>query len=554
MKSFGFRGYEFHSARMWQQSQIDIALDFIRKYDLNALIFHENDLIDQLVFPEKYFDNDMMWAYWPVRRQGTLYRRDFINKTIRKCKKQNTRFYLEVKEIDIVDAIFEIVPDLRQADGTVCPNNPFWPEFMTAKLQELFEFYPDIAGIIVSLGTRESPVSVAANRCHCERCRTTSDFDWYVSILKSMFTAIDGAGKDLIVRDFAYTASQQSLMIKACEAVSDKIIISLKAEPHDYYPTFPINPEIGHTGKLREYIEFDTWGQFFGMGVSPMSLAEDIEMRLHDAYDKGADGVWFRSDWELMPDASVHCSPSLVNLYAGAMISRDLDTKLDDVYQTWVKDGLFSPMYQASEFQAPEHPTNPEAWKKLRDYMKASWTAFTKTSYILGHQYLESDQPPYTIEKGFEVMTVIHSRDDWEPNASARVSVTKENMAVIFEEKRQGIEETKALYGILDVDSLGVSEKFAKDMRTTIDGQVLYAEFCDVTTKAMYLTSWAEKTKSKEDILVAEKTVDDLEAMARKIEDYFKDDSDCPYYLYSRLHPVRIRRFKENVRLHLERI
>ena len=33
-------------------------------------------------------------------------------------------------------------------------------------------------------------------------------------------------------------------------------------------------------GKLREYIEFDTWGQYFGMGVAPMSLVEDIRERL----------------------------------------------------------------------------------------------------------------------------------------------------------------------------------------------------------------------------------------------------------------------------------
>ncbi|MFR9153924.1 MAG: hypothetical protein ACLVLD_31280, partial [Hungatella sp.] len=262
---------------MWQQAQVDLAMDFMVKHGMNALIFHQNDLVEQLVFPEAYFDNDTMWDNWPVRRQGVLYQRDYINQVIKKAQKLDIEFYLEIKELDVVDALFEIKPELRGADGTICPNHPFWTEFLKVKFTELFSVYPGIAGIIVSPGTRESAVSIAANRCTCERCQNTPALDWYVNILRAMYEPIHKAGKSLIVRDFAYTAEQQSLMIQACEAISDEIIIALKAQPHDYYPTFPTNPEIGHTGNLREYIEFDTWGQYFGMGIAPMSLVEDIK-------------------------------------------------------------------------------------------------------------------------------------------------------------------------------------------------------------------------------------------------------------------------------------
>ena len=553
MKGFNFRGYEIHGSRMWQQGQIDKALDFMKEYKLNALIFHENDLIDQLVFPEKYFDNDILWANWPVRRQGVLYRRDYINGVIKKAKKYGVAFYLEVKEISAPDSIFEVKPELRTADGAICPNNPFWEEFLKVKLDELFDVFPDIAGIIVSLGTRESPVSIAANRCHCDLCQNTTDLEWYTKVIRAMYEPIHNNGKDLIVRDFAYTAEQQSLMIQACEAVSDDIIIALKAEPHDYYPTFPDNPEIGNTGKLREYIEFDTWGQFFGMGVAPMSLAEDIQRRLINAYEKKADGVWFRTDWELINDACVHCTPSLVNLYAGAMLSFNLDTPLDDVYQRWISEGLYSPMKTASQPQIPEHPSNPEAWKYFRDFMKASWKAFSKIGYVLGHQYLESDQAPYTIEKAFEVMVVIHSRDDWDPGASSRVSVTKENMEKIFAEKQEGIKETKAILGILSPDTLGLSESFCSDIKASIQGMEDFAIFCDAVTRAMYLTSYAEKTHAADDISAAVSTEKELRKIADDFEKRYQN-TEYPYYLYSRLHPARIRRFADNVALHISRI
>ncbi len=546
MRRFEFRGYEIHSSRMWQMAQVDLALEFMKEEGLNALIFHQNDLVDQMVFPEKYYDNDVMWERWPVRRQGVLYQRDYLNGVIRKAKALGIGFYPEIKEIYTVESIFELKPDLRNADGTVCPNHPFWTEFLDAKFTELFSVYPDVSGVIVSLGTRESPVSIAANRCHCERCRNTRDLDWYVNVLTAMYRPIAAAGKVLIVRDFAYTAEQQSLMIQACEQVSDDIIIALKAQPHDYYPTFPTNPEIGHTGKLREYIEFDTWGQYFGMGVSPMSLVEDMKERLEICYEKGAAGAWFRTDWELVHDASVHCSPSMVNLYAGAMLTWDLDTETDEIYRRWVSKGLYSPLKTASCLQKNEVPANPEAWKKLKDFMKASWEAFAKAAYIRGHQYLESDQPPYTIDKAFEIMTVIHSRDDWDPGASSRVSVTPDNMEFIFREKKEAISQTEALYDILDINSLGVSDSFAADMKAAIDCMVLFARFCDITTRAMYLTVYAEQTRYEDDLKAAEGTLDELYGIARQIEDAF-DGTFYPYYLYSRLHPLRIRRFAEDV-------
>lgn len=553
MRNFKFRGYEIHSSRMWQQAQVDLAMDFMVKHGMNALIFHQNDLVEQLVFPEAYFDNDTMWDNWPVRRQGVLYQRDYINQVIKKAQKLDIDFYLEIKELDVVDALFEIRPELRGADGTICPNHPFWTEFLEVKFTELFSVYSGIAGIIVSPGTRESAVSIAANRCHCERCQNTPALDWYVNILRAMYEPIHKAGKSLIVRDFSYTAEQQSLMIQACEAISDDIIIALKAQPHDYYPTFPTNPEIGHTGNLREYIEFDTWGQYFGMGIAPMSLVEDIKERLEICYEKGAEGVWFRTDWELIHDASVHATPSLVNLYAGAMLSNNLDTDLDDIYRIWTAEGLYSPMKCASCSQTPVKPSNPLAYERLRDFMKASWNAFSKAGYIRGHQYLESDQPPYTMDKAFEIMTVIHSRDDWDEGASGRVAVTAENMQVIFEEKRQAVEETKALHGILQVETLGVTEEFAEDMTNTIDAMILFAEFCDITTRSMYLTSYAEITGEDKDIAAAENVLSELEQAAVKIEKW-EEGTSYPYYLYSRLHPQRIRRYAKEVERRLAKM
>lgn len=546
MAEFNFRGYEIHSSRMWQQAHIDMALDFMSQYGMNALILHQNDLQDQIVFPDKYFDNDVMWDRWPVRRQGVLYRRDYMSEVIRKAKSFGIKVYFEIKEIYYCDNIFEMVPGLLNPDGSCCPTNPFWLEFLDVKMTELFERLPDLSGIIVSLGTRESMISMAANRCTCERCKNTDLLDWYVNVLKAIHKPLADKGKDLIVRDFSYTRDHQNSIIDACMKVSKDIIVSLKCQPHDYFPTFPINPEIGRSN-LREYVEVDVWGQFAGMGVIPSSLVEMIKDWLTELKRRKVPGVWFRTDWELMHEASVHNSLCMVNLYASAILTENLNTELDEIYRIWVENGLYNPMISGSYVQKPVKADNPEAYKKLRDFTKAVWKVYEKSGYIRGLQYLESDQPPFSLSKIFDIMVNIFNREEWVPGSSANVAATAENIMVIFAEKDEGVALAKELYDILDVESLGVPEEFARDITNLIDTIVLFAECCRAITIVGYQTQLSINSRKASDVTQVKRSL----ALLDESRDNIKAKMDnvfYPYYIHSRLHPVRIDIFKEHIK------
>ena len=82
-----------------------------------------------------------------------------------------------------------------------------------------------------------------------------------------MYRPLAKAGMRLVVRDFSYTADHQFAMVEAARSVSKDITMALKKAPHDYYPTFPDNPAIGCCDSdMRQWVEFDTWGQYFGLG------------------------------------------------------------------------------------------------------------------------------------------------------------------------------------------------------------------------------------------------------------------------------------------------
>ena len=90
MPAFPFRALEVHSAYAWDYRWIRQALAFIRDQGLNALVLHRNDIVDQVVYPAKFFGGSdaprniferyqeihrALYKYTPTRRSGPYLRR-----------------------------------------------------------------------------------------------------------------------------------------------------------------------------------------------------------------------------------------------------------------------------------------------------------------------------------------------------------------------------------------------------------------------------------------------------------------------------------------------
>ena len=528
---FKYRALEFHSARMWQWAQVDQSLAFMEKFGLNALIFHQNDIVEHLVFPEAFFPEELMWKRWPVRMHSIYQNRHYINRVIRAASERGIGFYLEIKEIWFVDSLLELVPGLRSADGTVCASNPFWWDFLDLKMRELIKVIPGLAGVIVSPGTRESKVSISTNTCTCERCQATDPTDWYADLLGAMYRPLVERGKSLAVRDFSYSADQQSRMLDAARRVSSDIIVSLKNTPHDYYPTFPDNPRIGHTAGLRQWIEYDTWGQFFGMGVYPVSVVEDMQRRMRHALASGAEGIALRTDWEVITDAGAFNSPNNLNVVGGAMLSANVDVDLHEVYAAWARHGVYSPLREAS-MMAPLHvPTAVDAAKRLRDFMVRSWAVMEKAAYVRGHLFHEDDQYCDTVERALDMLVRIHGRDDWEPGASRLLDPTPANLEIIFAEKDAAIREIRMLGSALMAHELGFNSEMVQDMIDMLRLYEFYVRGFMLCARAVFLVLRAEIAPSEENVAAARATSAPLLEFGQDVRDALKGTS-YPHYVH----------------------
>lgn len=553
MEQFDLRGLEIHNSRMWNTVSVERALDFMTRNGLNALIFHQNDIMDKLVFPKAFFTQDMMYKRWPLRRSTIVSSRLYIEQVIRKAKRRGIGFYLEVKEIWYPEELLELFPQLRTAEGKVCPTDPFWFDFLEIKIRELLDVLPDLAGIIMSPATRESKVSISTNPCGCERCKQSDNGDWYKKLLQAMYEPLSEQNKHLVVRDFTYTIGEQSAVVDAAVSVSDDIIVGLKNVPHDFWPTFPHNVKIGDTNGLRQWVEFDVWGQYCGLGVFPCSLVEDLQERIRYCREKGVTGVWFRTDWELMNESSTFNSLNMLNLYGGAMLANDPDTDLSLIYEAWVRGGLLTSMQPESIPRAAVVPASPEATEKLKAFMKASWSVIEKTLYTRGHVFQYSSKISPTLQDFFYVVTSYHCRDQWEPGASERIKVTDENIQAIIAEKQAAVEEIGRLRATLQPETLGVPESFIQELDLTLDLYAYFVKTFYFAVRACFLAQKAITTGNAEDIRIADASVSDISVFRKELADRMKDTL-YPFYIYWMLDESLLESLEQDIRKQLHEL
>ena len=290
--------------------------------------------------------------------------------------------------------------------------------------------------------------------------------------------------------------------------------MALKKCPHDYYPTFPDNPAVGNCGEMRQWIEYDTWGQYFGLGVLPCSIAEDMQGRMQRYLAKGASGVMLRTDWEIISQSSAFSSFNMLNLIAGAALSNDVNADLHDVYKRWVSEGLYSPLKHDSFAQPPCVPTAGNAVGVLEEYMKRSWQILEKIIYTRGHVFQENVQVFDRFDLAYNFMVKFHCRDDWDPGASRKVEATDENIAIIFKEKDEGVALAESLRDLIHPDELGVSEDIRFYLDFLVEMYIAYAKVMRHQAHSVFLIEKARNTKAADDIAAAKATLEGYEEEA----------------------------------------
>jgi len=544
---------EIHGTNMFNGFHVQRAIEFAKKFNMTGIIFHCNDIIDRTIKPDKYFSPNVSLLSYNNRDGDTKNHKYYLKNLIDKITAAGLEFYVEVKEIYYPHEILAEYPALRKENGAVCPTEPFWWEFLEEKIREFVERFDKLSGIIVSAGTRESMVSLAANKCTCTRCTSYDMHRWYRELIGAMFKPLDAKGKKLIVRDFSYTADHQFAMVEAARSVSERIVMALKKTPHDYYPTFPDNPTVGNCGAMEQWIEYDTWGQYFGLGIIPCSVAEDMQGRMQRYLAKGASGVMLRTDWERLFNGSTFNSFNLFNLVAGAMLGEDVKMDLDDAYRAWLSYGLTSPLQFDTCDQIPCVPLAHGAFEQLKHLMVQGWKILEKSIYVRGHVFNRNAQMFDRYFLTYFIMTVQHTRDHWDKGASQLVEPSDEQVALMLKEKDEAIEMALALRDAIRPAQLGVSAEIEKYLNFVLDVYPVYTMIFKAQIHSAALTRKAAQSTCRSDVEAALATLEAHYPLADQLAALIvgKGYSNNIEYV---MDPERVRRFAADCRAVLQAI
>ena len=496
MTRFVTRALEIHSNYVWDFDRIRSALDFIREHEMTALVLHRNDIVDRVVYPGTLFGVDegahiferyksiypKLYKYTPTRRSGPYQQRDYLRRVIDVAARQGTRVYLENKELSFPDILLELHPELVR-ENTVCPNDPFWWNFTGTKYRELFQDLPGIAGIITAPGTGESRVAISSNRCGCERCRAATPQGWYDRLIRTMHAPIKAAGSELIIRDFVFDRKSQTALAETMEALPEDIIICLKNTPHDYYPTFPDQPRLGRVGQHRQWVEFDTMGQYFGWGVGIAVMIDDLRRRFATAQAAGAEGIILRTDWESLDGHSCFHTPNKINLHAGAALARDGAVAAEDIYQDWLwSNGMLRPDASASAAVEAAH------WAKR--LLGSSWDAVSKALYVNDCVFSDSSNYPVSLDHAWWLAEEKNSLQDWDPSKAGALATSEANVRAILAEKDEAVRIVGKLSAVLEERPAALTDEAFADLSARMDIFARYVSGWQAIGHATILTRY----------------------------------------------------------------
>jgi len=554
---FKTRALELHSLFVWDYSWVMKVLEYMTKLDYNTLILHRNDIVECTEYPGGIFgyknkngDNSIFDVYsqcfsaiyknTPTRRSSVFNRRSYLKKILVEAYKRKIAVYIENKELFFPDILTEFHPELLH-DGHVCPTDPYWKEYMRMKFQDFFRDYPEVSGVITSVATSESRISIKANRCHCDRCKQTKNEDWYKSILDTLYKVLTEFGKELIVRDFVFDSSSQKEIASVMEALPSDVIISLKNTPHDYYPTFPINPRIGKVGSHRQWIEFDTMGQYYGMGVSVADLSEDYRRRLEDAKDKGVCGTVFRTDWESLDGNSSFLTPNLINVYSGAMLSKKITINPKTIYKKFVND----------EGWAKGNPNPAAEW--LQSILSKTWSVTSKTVFVDGCVFSDSSTLPISMDHALWLAEDKNSLKDWDPSKKDSLLPLKKSLEHILLEKDEAKKEIDSIIQIIDKVPSCINEEKGKWLKEWMYINKLYVEMFSHCAKLIFIARYILQTQETDSQFLLKKKkqfnreLKSLDGVESELQKFWLKTDYFPNAIYTLLDPDRFDCFRRNI-------
>jgi hypothetical protein len=244
-------------------------------------------------------------------------------------------------------------------------------------------------------------------------------------------------------------------------------------------------------GRNPQWIEFDVWGQFFGLGVFPSVVLEDMQQRFAHLRAQGAVGVIARTDWEVISDNEVLDTLNMPNLtgYAALANGREIDTA--EEIRRFVEGPFAAALGGGLEAAGTSLEGAPRTRAALARALERSWEMMSKAVFVLRHVFHEDCMFPDTLKKAFMMLIEVHGIADWDQRMEGALDLTAERLAEIFAEKDQAVALAREMANDVAEATDAETSAASEQLRDTYELQQWYVEGFSACAKACFAVKWA---------------------------------------------------------------
>jgi hypothetical protein len=557
--------------QMWSPCKMERVFEFMIRNNMNTLVFHENNIVDKVVWPGFVYgcgeDDLRSYSIYRDKLYKEIYYRtpspyvfidelmifrDLMKTIVGRAVELGLDFYFQPKEIWFPEILYER-QDLMK-NGKMCPSEPWWWEtFLPKKYEELMQNFPEISGIVTSTGTKESRISLAHQKCQCDKCKAMSMQEWQRNVIMAIYKPLKARGKKLVIRDFSYYADEQNGIRAGLLDLPDDVVISIKNVPQDYYQTFPHNTLIGHVDNHEQWIEYETMGEYYGWGLTPVSMLKDIQYRMDHCLKNKADGISTRIDWEALPNHSTFETPNQLNLYAIAQFAVNVNTPPRDIYAKWLV-----------EDRHLREGLDPGGLKETLDFVMGifdkTWPVMSKTPHLLGAVFMNNSKIPVSVDNADFISQEHHGIQKWFPQYKDIFSYDDKHTADMLKEKEDAWQEIVSLNKEWHSRNPGLEEEFYLTCCALFDIFELYVKMYRLVGKSYIWVKYLQKQGEKATLKKHGEIIDelkglitDMKAVERELKDH-KPPARFKYQFLAMMNPERIRVYYEDVESMLQKL
>lgn len=178
--------------------------------------------------------------------------------------------YVWHHELDLPDGLKDQFPEILNKDGDIEVSHPIVKDFLENRIKDLFESYPKLDGVVLTLHETKVPLLKLKNQ-------KLSKIERVKFVTQTLFDACKKYGKQLIVRPFASVAEDYELMAKAYEEISKDLMVMDKWTQFDWSLCLPHNKFFEKIKNNPLIVEADIFGEYFGKGNLPIYLYDHIK-------------------------------------------------------------------------------------------------------------------------------------------------------------------------------------------------------------------------------------------------------------------------------------